>query len=193
MLATKRVLECDCIPSLQRDGQPLKQELCLTWFLCNPCYSSTQLRDKLQCELVPCSTRLDCDRHEVVRISQICVFYWVFAAALSAAAVALVDVSPMHGLANVSGMVLSHASGLPLVHGICVAPSGLLPSDLDKPTGSSTAGYCAFFTDLQMISFIWACRICLGALLLHDKPCRPCASTIETETHCYSNVFIGQS
>ena len=39
-------------PSLQRNGQPLKQELCLTWFLCNPCYSYTQLGDKLQCQLV---------------------------------------------------------------------------------------------------------------------------------------------
>ena len=44
------------------------------WFLRNPCYSSTQLRDKFQCQLVPCFTRLDCDRHEVVRLSQICVF-----------------------------------------------------------------------------------------------------------------------
>ena len=59
-------------------------------------------------------------------------------------------------------------SGLPLVHGICVAPSGLLPSDLDKPTGSLTSGYCTFFIDLQMISFIWACRICLGTFFLHD-------------------------
>ena len=32
-----------------------------------------------------------------------------------------------------------------------------------------------------MISFIWACRICLGPLFLHDKPCRPCASTIEPQ------------
>ena len=59
-------------------------------------------------------------------------FAVLFAAALSAAAVALVDVSPMYELANVPGMVMSHASGLPLVHGICVAPSGLLTSDLDK-------------------------------------------------------------
>ena len=105
----------------------------------------------------------------------------LFAAALSAAAVAFVDVSPMYELANMSGMVMFYASGLPLVHGICVASSGILPSDLDKPTGSLTAGYCAFFTDLQMISFIWACRICLGALSLHDKPCRHCASTIEPQ------------
>ena len=82
-----------------------------------------------------------------------------FAAALSAAAVALVDVSPMYELANVSGMVMFHASGLPLVHGICVATSGLLPSDLDKPTGSLTAGYCAFFTDLQMIGFMVRVRV----------------------------------
>ena len=58
MLAAKRVLECDRIPSQQRNDQPLKQELCLMWFLWNPCYSSTPLRDKLQCQRVPCSTRL---------------------------------------------------------------------------------------------------------------------------------------
>ena len=44
---TKSVPECDRIPSLPRNGQPLKHELCLTWFLRNPCYSSTQLCDKL--------------------------------------------------------------------------------------------------------------------------------------------------
>ena len=181
MLATKRVPECDRIPSLQRNGQPLKHELCHTWFVCNSCYSSTQLRDRLQCQLVPCSTRLDCDRHEVVRLSHICVFAVLFAAALSGAAVALVDVSPMYELANVSGMAMSHARGMPLVHGICVAPSCLLLSDLDNPTGSLTAGYCDFFTDLQMISFIWACRICFVALFLHDKPSRPCAATIEPQ------------
>ena len=169
MLATKRVPECDRIPSLQRNGQPLKQELCLTWFLCNPCYSSTQLRDKLQCQRVSCSIRLHCDRHEVVRLSQIGVFCCFFCCRSVSAAVTLVDVSPMYELANVSDRVMSHASGLPLVHGICVAPSGLLPSELDKLTGSLTAGYCAFFIDLQMISFIWACRICLGALFLHAR------------------------
>ena len=53
---------------------------------------------------------------------------------------------------------------------IMIAPSGLFPSDRDKPTGSLTARYCAFLMDLQMISFICACLICRGALLLHDKP-----------------------
>ena len=125
MLATKRVLECDRILSLQRNGQPLKHELCLTWFLCNPCYSSTQLGNKLQCQLVPCSTRLDCESTKWCVLAKSVYFAVLFAAALSVAAVALVDVSPMYELANVSGMVMSHASGLPLVHGICVEPSGL--------------------------------------------------------------------
>ena len=180
MLATKRVPECDRIPSAKK-WTTTETGIVSHVVLHNPCYSSTQLRDKLQCQLVPCSTRVDCDRHEVVSRSQSVYFAVLFAAALSAAAVALVDVSPMYELAIVSDMVICHTSGLPLVHGICVAPSGLLPSDLDKPTDSLTAGYCAFFIDLQMISFIWACWICLGALFLHDKPCSPCASTIEPQ------------
>ena len=32
-----------------------------------------------------------------------------------------------------SGTVTSHTSDLPWAHGIDVSPSGLLPSDLDKP------------------------------------------------------------
>ena len=153
-----------------------------TWFLCNPCYSSTNLRDKLKCQLVPCSTRLDCDRHEVVRLSQICLFCCflccrsVSRCCRSRRRVTNVRVSKCVWYGNV------------LRHGICVAPSGILPSDLDKPTGSLTAGYCAFFTDLQMISFICACRICLGTLFLHDKPCRPCASTIEPCRPCASTI-----
>lgn len=106
-------------------------------------------------------------------------FAVLFAAALSTAAVALIDVSPMNKFANVSGMVMSHADGLLLIHEVSIAPSGLFPSDLDNQTGFFTAGYCTFLMDLQMMSFIYACLICLSKLFLHDKPCRPCASTIE--------------
>ena len=42
-------------------------------------------------------------------------FAVLLASALSAAAVALVDVSPMYELANVSGMVKSHASGVIII------------------------------------------------------------------------------
>ena len=177
MFATKRVPECDRIPSLQRNGQSLKQELCFTWFLRNPCYSSTQLRDKLQCQLVPCSTRLDCDS-----LSQICVFYCfvccrsVSRCCRSRRRVTNVRVSKCVRYGNVPHKWIA-SRPWDLRRTVWL----LLPSDLDKPTGSMTAGYGAFFTDLQMISFIWACRICLGALFLHDKPCRPCASTIEPQ------------
>ena len=74
-------------------------------------------------------------------------------AARSAAAAHLVAVLSTYELAYVSATVMSHASGFPLVQGMRVAPSGLLSSDRDRPTGSFTDGYCALFTALQIISF----------------------------------------
>ena len=70
----------------------------------------------------------------------------------SAAAASLGSVLSTYELAYVSTTVMSHASGLPLVHGR-VTPSGILPSDRDRLTGSFTDGYCALFTALQIISF----------------------------------------
>ena len=57
-------------------------------------------------------------------------------AALSAAAPAFEAVDVMWDWANVSGSVTSHVNGLPCDHGINVALSGRLPSDLDSLTGS---------------------------------------------------------
>ena len=57
-------------------------------------------------------------------------------AAGSAAAVALIAVSPMYEFADLSTMMMSHVNDLPRVLGMSVAPSGLLPSDLESPTGS---------------------------------------------------------
>ena len=74
-------------------------------------------------------------------------------AARSAAAASLVAVLSTYELAYVSATVMSHASGLPLVHGMRVDPSGLLPSNRDRPTGSFTDGYCALFTALQRLFY----------------------------------------
>ena len=76
-----------------------------------------------------------------------------FEAARSAAVVSLVAVSSTNEMAYVSATVMSHASGLPLVQVMRLDPSGLLPSDRDRSTGSFKAGYCALFTTLQIISF----------------------------------------
>ena len=70
----------------------------------------------------------------------------------SAAAASLVAELSPYELAYVSATIMSHASGSPLVHGMRVAPSSLLPSDRDRPTGSFTDGYCTIFTALQIIS-----------------------------------------
>ena len=71
-------------------------------------------------------------------------------AARSAAAASFVAALSTYVLAT----VMSHASGLPLVHGMRVAPSGLLPSDRDRPTDSLTDGYCVLFTALKIIIII---------------------------------------
>ena len=93
-----------------------------------------------------------------------------FAAVRSIAAVAFVGVSPICEFTNVSGMVTSDASALPLVYGISVAPPGLVPSDLDNPTGlqMQTVGYCAFFTDHQIMSI----HLCVTDLPQRTFPAR---------------------
>ena len=78
--------------------------------------------------------------------------------------------------------IWSQAKGLPLAQGIKVAPSGRLPSCM-SPTGSLTAGISAGFTALQIRSFIWLWRWCLGALFRHARPCRPRASTVFPRRH----------
>ena len=54
--------------------------------------------------------------------------------------------------AKVSGQVASHASKQPDFHGVRVAPSGLLPSDLISPDGSSLEGMWADVKALFKIS-----------------------------------------
>ena len=58
-----------------------------------------------------------------------------------------------------------------------MVPSGRLLSSSVKLTGSFTAGTWARLMALQMMSFIWLWRCCLGGLLRQDSPCSPRAST----------------
>src|SRR6218665_3183237 len=61
-------------------------------------------------------------------------------AAASAAAPAVVDVLAIYDAARVSATVASQIKLRPVLHGIRVRPSGLLPSDLSSPGGSLTVG-----------------------------------------------------
>ena len=99
-------------------------------------------------------------------------------AALSAAAPAEREVSGRCDGAKVSGTVTTHARGLPFAHGISVAPSGRFPSSRVRPRGSLTVGICAFLTTLQIRSFSYEWRICLGVLFLHESPWSPLAATL---------------
>ena len=60
----------------------------------------------------------------------------------------------LHVTANVSGTVTSQVKAFPLAQGISVAPSGRLPSDRDRLTGSFTADIWALLTALQIIIII---------------------------------------
>ena len=85
--------------------------------------------------------------------------------------------------ANVSGTVKSHVDDFPCDQWISVAPSGRLPSVLDSPTGSLHARTCALSMTLRRMSSIKDCLTCRGALILHDRPWRPLASTWDPHTH----------
>jgi 5-enolpyruvylshikimate-3-phosphate synthase len=64
-------------------------------------------------------------------------------AAPSAAPPATVDVVDRYDSANVSVTVTSHVMQRPACQGICVSPSGRLPSDRSNPAGSLIAGISA--------------------------------------------------
>ena len=49
------------------------------------------------------------------------------------------------------------ANGLPELHGANVTPSGLLPSDLDRPGGSSLDGIPAEESVRWMLKSMWQC------------------------------------
>ena len=74
-------------------------------------------------------------------------------AALSAAMPAVTEEFGRWDGAKASYTVTSHARGLPCAHGISVSPSCGFPSSRVRPTGSLTAGICAFLTALQIRSF----------------------------------------
>ena len=77
-----------------------------------------------------------------------------------------------------SGQAASHTSKRPDFHGVRVTPSGLLPSDLISPDGSSLEGMWADVKALFKISFRAAWRWCLPSLCLQLRACLPNSSTM---------------
>ena len=95
-----------------------------------------------------------------------------------AAAPAKIAVSSTRDCANVSGTLTAQVSAFPVAQGISVAPSGRLPSDRDRPTGSFTADVRALLTALQIISFRLECLWCLTLLFRQEGPCSSLVSTV---------------
>ena len=79
--------------------------------------------------------------------------------------------------AYVSGIVTSDARALPLDQGINVASYGRLPFCMMSPVGSLCIGILARLIALHMMSLIIEWRWWRGVDRLHDRPCRPLAST----------------
>ena len=63
---------------------------------------------------------------------------------------------PLYDVAKVSGQVASHTRGRPKLHGTRDMPSGLLPSNLHNPGGSSLDGIPAVVRARWMMSLIAA-------------------------------------
>ena len=108
-----------------------------------------------------------------------CILWFLLVAALFTTVSALSAVSPIWYTAYyVSGTVTSQAWGFQRFHGMRVAPSGLIPSDREKPIGSLAAGILALLTALQIKSLSWECLLYIGQLFRHDSACCPLASTV---------------
>ena len=80
-------------------------------------------------------------------------------------------------VAKVSGHVASQTSKRPACQGASVTPSGLFPSDLNRPVGSSLEGTWAAVRPRFTISLSAACRRCLPSLHLQLSACLPKALT----------------
>ena len=96
-----------------------------------------------------------------------------------AAAPAWVHVDGKLDAARESGTVASQARYLPLDQGISVLPSGLRLDPGINPVGSRVALIFALPNALWMM--LLPCLRCRPALLLHDKPWFPRASTCEPQ------------
>ena len=59
---------------------------------------------------------------------------------------------------KVSGQVASHTNAFPSLQGTTIAPSGLLPSQQNRPTGSRWLGTLVESKDLLMMSLIAKCQ-----------------------------------
>jgi len=74
-----------------------------------------------------------------------------------------------------------------------VSPSGLLPSDLRRPDGSLAAGMLAADSARQMRSFSPWCRADRPVPPLHERPCRPLASTDAPHGHWCGSQMLAPS
>ena len=106
-------------------------------------------------------------------------------AARSAVGASLVGVSLTYEMEYVSATVISHASGLPLLQDMRVAPSGLLPSDREGPTGSFTDEYCYLFTDFQLLSFLFSMAYESRLTLIAEK-----STQTRFVDHCSANPGV---
>src|SRR5215510_11427629 len=84
-------------------------------------------------------------------------FKTLFSAALSAALAAEIDERLAYEDARLSTTVTSHARHLPEDQGICVTPSGRLPSERIRPDGSLEEGTPAVIKLRCMISLSALC------------------------------------
>ena len=107
----------------------------------------------------------------------------LFSSAEAAAAPTVRQVALIWDWAYVSGQVASQARHLPFFHGTDVTPTGRFPLCVMRPVGSRVERTPAEINALSRISFISLWRDWRPALLRQDRPWRPSADTMVSQTH----------
>ena len=174
------VLERDRILPLESYGQALDKECRFPVVLCHRWDAPANLLGQFYGRVMPYTS---CFKSKCVE--DVGVLSLLFCAVFWAAALGVVDVSPMWDSAYVSGTVTSDAIGFPLAQGRRLDPSGRLLSSRIRLVGCLTADAWAVFIAPYMTSFNfkWLWRWSLGALLRQGRSCSPRAFTIIPHTH----------
>src|SRR6218665_1439992 len=157
----KCALKSNKIKTLNADGKPLEEKRGFTFITSGERSAFTNLANEIQCRPIVLTQGLDCHWLKDKGARQPCVFQSFAISCLLRRRAPDEARGSMYEAAQLWATVASHARYmyLPCDHGTSVAPSGLLPSDLNRPRGSLVLGTSAFTRARHMMSLMakWRC------------------------------------
>ena len=149
---------CSGISPLHCDGQALPQVGEGLGFPGGLFETATQFSQERESLWSKRACRLDGHRCEDVVLVEGCVLFLLVPLSQGCHCACLSGGTWLVGGANVSGHVASHTRSLPLLQGTRVTPSGRLPSERERPVGSSLEGSWAADNARWMMSLTPAWR-----------------------------------